>query len=29
MPVQHVDVAQAFIIEKRIENIKTGGTQKV
>lgn len=29
MPVQPIDAAQAFIIEKRIENVKTGGTLKV
>ncbi len=29
MPVQPIDVAQAFIIEKRIENVKAVGTQKV
>lgn len=29
MPVQPIDVAQAFIIEKRIENVKTIDTLKV
>lgn len=29
MPVQPIDVAQAFIIEKRRENVKVGGTLKV
>lgn len=28
MPVQPIDAAQAFIIEKRIRNVKTGGTPK-
>lgn len=29
MPVQPIDVAQAFIIEKRKENVKADGTFKV
>lgn len=29
MPVQPIDAAQAFIIEKRIRNVKTGDTLKV
>lgn len=29
MPVQPIDVVQAFIIEKRIENVQASGTQKV
>lgn len=28
MPVQHVDAAQAFIILKRITNVKTGARSK-